>query len=145
MTALLISTPALCCWRENRGGGRLGMQSVLNVLANRAKRDNTSMYAEAVRKLQFSSMTARGDSQTVLWPLEGDPWYAIAEEMAQNVDLPDITNGSVDYYAPDGLAEGEYKEITLPNGQAVKFPASWNPSRYLFEAEIAGQLFWKET
>ena len=143
MSTLLIAGPALCAWRENRGGGRLGMQSVLNVLANRAKRDNTSMYAEAVRKLQFSSMTARGDSQTVLWPVEGDPWYAIAEEMTQNPDLPDITNGSVDYYAPAGLAESQ--NYTLPNGQVVKFPASWNPSRYVFEAEIAGQLFWKET
>ena len=73
MSTLLIAGPALCAWRENRSGGRVGMQSVLNVLANRARRDNTSMYAEAVRKLQFSSMTARGDSQTVLWPIEGDP------------------------------------------------------------------------
>lgn len=143
MSTLLITGPALCCWRENRSGGRVGMQSVLNVLANRAKRDNTSMYAEAVRKLQFSSMTARGDSQTVLWPIEGDPLYAIAEEMVQNPELPDITNGSVDYYAPQGLTEAQ--DYKLPNGSTVKFPATWNPSRYIFETEIAGQLFWKET
>lgn len=142
MIKILVAAPALCAWRENRSGGRPGIQSVLNVLSNRAKRDNTSLYAEAVRRFQFSSMTAAGDSQTVEWPIEGDPWYAIAEEMAQNAELPDITGGSVDYYAPAGLRE--WQEYALPSGSIVRFPKYWNPSRYRFEAEIAGQLFWKE-
>src|ERR1700728_553387 len=83
VTQLDVVGPSLCSWRENRGGQRTGMQSILNVLQNRAKRDNTTMYAESVKRLQFSSMTAPGDPELALWPADGDPQYAVAEQMAQ--------------------------------------------------------------
>lgn len=146
MTTLSLSVPALCAWRENRGGLRPGMQSVLNVLANRAKRDNTTLYAEAVKRLQFSSMTALGDSQTILWPLDGDPQYATAEQMAQQAldgELPDLTQGATDYYAPQGIGPSG-KMFTIPGGATVSFPARWDEARVKFTVEIAGQLFFRE-
>jgi hypothetical protein len=107
MSTLSTSTPALTAWRENRGGGRTGMQSVINVLQNRAKARNTSLYAEAVRPMQFTSispppnMTA-AQSEAAKWPLEGDPDYAVAEQMVIQAlagELPDITGGATNYYS----------------------------------------------
>ena len=78
------------------------MQSVLNVLMNRAKARKTSVYTEAVRPLQFSSMTAAGDPALIEYPLATDPQWAMALILAGqmvNGSLPDITQGSTNYYA----------------------------------------------
>lgn len=107
MTALETAIPALCCWRENRSGGRPGMQSVVNVLQNRAAKRNTSLYSEAVRPEQFSSIApppslTAAQSETAVWPVEGDPEYAIAEQLVTEAlagELPDITEGATNYYA----------------------------------------------
>lgn len=93
---------ALTAWRENRGGGEAGMQSVINTLQNRAAQSGTDMYTEALRPMQFSSMTAHGDPQLALWPSLTDPAYATALQMAEdalNGQLPDITGGATSYYA----------------------------------------------
>ena len=93
---------ALCAWRENRGGGTAGLQSVLNVLQNRAIHRGTSIYAEATRRLQFSSMTAPGDPNLIIYPADDDPQWAmalvLAGQMADGV-LQDITGGATSYYA----------------------------------------------
>jgi N-acetylmuramoyl-L-alanine amidase len=107
---------ALTAWRENRGGGRLGMQSVLNVLVNRANARKTSVYTEAVRPMQFSSMTAKGDPNLSEYPLATDPQWAMALILAgqmTNGTLPDITQGSTSYYALS-MAEPPYwaKDMT---------------------------------
>jgi hypothetical protein len=78
------------------------MQSVLNVLVNRAKQRGTSIYAEAVRRLQFSSMTAPGDPNLVLFPTVLDPEWLTALSLASKAAsglLDDITGGATFYYA----------------------------------------------
>jgi hypothetical protein len=78
------------------------MQSVLNVLSNRAAARKTDVYTEAVRKWQFSSMTAPGDPNLILYPTDNDPQWltalALAEQAAAGT-LEDITGGATSYYA----------------------------------------------
>ena len=93
---------ALTAWRENRGGGVVGMQSVINVLVNRATHRGTDVYSEAVRRLQFSSMTAAGDPNLILFPTDNDPQWLEALTLASQASrgsLDDITEGSTSYYA----------------------------------------------
>lgn len=93
---------ALTAWRKNRGGGRVGMQSVINVICNRAAIKGTSPYSECVMKLQFSSITAHGDPELTLWPAEGDIQFSMAQTMATQAahgELVDITEGATNYYA----------------------------------------------
>lgn len=128
MTPQDIVIGALCAWRENRGGGRTGMQSVLNVLRNRAAARGTSIYEEAVRPWQFSSMTAKGDPQLPTWPPVNDAAFATALLLARESalgDLPDITGGATSYFAAS-MAE----------------PPSWASSMEP-TAEIAGQKFYR--
>lgn len=93
---------ALTAWRENRGGGAVGMQSVMNVIINRAASRKTSPYSECVRKWQFSSITATGDPELVLWPADNDAQFVTAQGLvAQAVagTLQDITGNAKSYYA----------------------------------------------
>lgn len=122
---------ALTIWRENRGGGTQGMQSVLNVLMNRAKNRATSVYTEALRRLQFSSMTAAGDPNLVIYPADGDPeWREALSLTAQAAaeTLSDITQGATNYYAPRGMKNGQPPSWALAMTQTVT---------------IAGQIFFK--
>jgi hypothetical protein len=96
---------ALCAWRENRGGGIPGMQSVINCIANRMKARSETGYEVVTLPFQFSSMTAPGDPQLDLYPRRLKPgwteWLAaqqLAEE-ALNGTLEDITDGATSYYA----------------------------------------------
>lgn len=94
----------LCAWRENRGGGEAGMQSVMNSIMNRVAKDNSSVYDEVVRFEQFSSITAKGDPELALYPKDSDPQWLLAQALStkalSNV-LPDITGGALSYYAVD--------------------------------------------
>lgn len=122
---------ALTAWRECRGGGVQGMQSVLNVLINRAAHRKTSIYEEAVRKWQFSSMTAPGDANLVLFPTAIDPQWAEAltlMDQASHGLLDDITGGATYYYSPAGM----------PGGVAPKWAATMTQT-----VTIAGQIFFK--
>lgn len=97
-----IAIGALCAWRENRGGGVAGMQSVINVLVNRADARGTSVYTEAVRRWQFSSLTAPGDPNLALFPSETDFEWETAVSLMHQLEkdaLPDITGGATSYYA----------------------------------------------
>jgi N-acetylmuramoyl-L-alanine amidase len=126
MTPQDIAIGALCAWRENRGGGREGMQSVINVLCNRAARRASSVYVEAVRPYQFSSMTARGDPNLVLFPTNTDAQFAEALALMQQAaegSLKDITGGATFYYA-----------------ESMKTPPPW-AARMIPTAEIKGQRF----
>jgi hypothetical protein len=119
---------ALCAWRENRGGGEPGMHSVLNVLVNRAAQRGTSVYAEAVRNWQFSSMTAPGDPNLILFPPDSDPQWQIALNLAGYAAggvLADITDGATSYYA-----------------LSMAQPPAW-ASSMTQTAEIAGQVFFR--
>ena len=98
---------AITSWKENREAGVPGLQSIINVIMNRAKMRNTSPFTECVRPLQFSSLTAHGDPELTVWPTEGhaadwEAWQqalALAAQAASGV-LGDITDGADLYYAP---------------------------------------------
>ena len=78
------------------------MQSVINVLVNRATHRGTDVYSEAVRRLQFSSMTAAGDPNLILYPVDNDPQWVQAlalTSLASKGSLEDITGGATSYYA----------------------------------------------
>jgi len=127
-----------------------GMQSVINVVMNRSIRDRVSPAAECERRLQFSSMTAAGDPELALWPQDSDTLWLQALQMAQqakNGTLADLTNGSIDYYAPKGIAPSRQDPVpfTLPDGTEVPFPKGWNRAVLTFQAEIADQLFFRES
>lgn len=119
---------ALTCWRENRGGGYEGMQSVANVVLNRARKRGDSPYEECIRPWQFSSITAKGDPELILWPALSDPQWKLAQNIAQdaaNGSLDDITGGATFYYA-----------------LSIAHPPSW-ASAMQKTVEIQGQVFFK--
>jgi len=123
-----IAIGALTAWRENRGGGAAGMQSVINVLVNRAKARGTSVYAEAIRPKQFSSMTYPMDPNLILFPVEHDLEWAMAltmMEQAERGSLEDITGGATSYYA-----------------KSMKTPPYWAASMTK-TVEIENQIFFK--
>ena len=135
---------ALTVWRENRGGGLSGMQSVANVIMNRVKMRKSDAYTECVRAEQFSSMTAKGDPELTLWPNDGDlQWQAALNIAAQAAAgaLEDITGGADLYYAPAGQ---QWKQrFTLPNGTQIPFPDHWNEAAVQYTCTVAGQVFFK--
>jgi len=140
---------ALCAWKENRGGQPQpeAMQSILNVLVNRAKQRGTDIYTEAIRPEQFSSLTVKNDPEIALWPADSDPQWKQALLLAQDAEsgaLVDLTSGSTLYYDPAGLAAGRTVLYTLPNGKQTVFPEDWNQSVVTFQCEIASQLFFSE-
>jgi Cell Wall Hydrolase len=150
-TALeMIAGPSLCIWRENRGASSIGMQSVLEVLQNRATRDNTTIYEEAIAKLQFSSMTAPDDPEEILWPdsVKDPVDYALYVQAEQSVikansgALTDITGGATDYYNPNSIKTT--KTITLPNGNVIPFPEGWDPTKVVYTGTIGNQVFFRE-
>jgi len=129
MTSLDIVIGALTAWRENRGGGVIGMQSVINVLVNRALKRRTSVYHECVRPYQFSSMTAHADPELVLFPADNDEPFKTAlalMDMASQGKLGDVTGGATFYYAV-----------------SIATPPAWAKSMQQTEI-IAGQIFFRE-
>lgn len=144
---------AIVAWKEARGDGEQAMQAVINILQNRAKARGTSVYVEAVRPLQFSSMTAGGDPMLIKWPwpanaADFDAWevaFNLAETAATG-GLTDLTNGSTLYYAPDSLTASERAATpyTLPDGTQVPFPKGWNPAVVAFQVKIGSQLFFRQ-
>ncbi len=132
MTVADQAIGALCAWRENRGGGAEGMQSVLNVLMNRAAKHGASVYKEALQPWQFSSMTAIADPQLAKGPNTIEPedvaTFVLAFQLASEAalgTLADITGGATSYYA-----------------QSMKTPPAW-AATMTQTAVIAGQIFLK--
>lgn len=135
---------ALTIWRENRGGGVEGMQSVANVILNRAAKNRTNAWTECTRRLQFSSMTAPGDPELTLWPADGDHEWEIAQHIASLADLGalnDLTDGALLYYAPHGI-ESE-KTYTWLDGSVIPFPESWNAAKVTPLCAIGGHVFFR--
>lgn len=88
-------------WREARGESLEGMTAVGCVVRNRA----TSLPWDKVicAKWQFSSMTATGDSQLVVWPGQDDPTWQSAMSLAEEIyngTTPDNTGGATHYFNP---------------------------------------------
>lgn len=136
---------ALTAWRENRGGGEEGMQSILNVIMNRCHKHSSSPYAECVRKLQFSSITASGDPELTLWPEENDTQWQQAQNLVTRAGdglLNDLTGNATLYYNPHTIQSKQ--TIQLPTGETVAFPQKWNPASVHFVKQIGKHLFFTE-
>jgi len=95
---------ALTLWREARGEGRDGMRAVGHVIQNRIKASMAKDWGHAITKRwQFSSMTAAGDPELILWPEQPDQSF---EEAMQIADLIygggdfDLTQGATFYFNP---------------------------------------------
>ncbi len=119
---------SICLWREARSQGVDGMTFVGCVVRNRVLKHSSSYYAEVVKKLQFSSITAPGDKQLGLYPGEKDLLWMQAQNISHDViygNGTDITQGATLYYNPDAIDKG--KTITLLDGTVVPFPSTWNP------------------
>ena len=126
-----------------------GMQSVLNVIVNRAAKTGQSVSAVVLAPEQFSSMTTPGDKELGIGPnaLNAPDWSAFITSLSLAADisagvLPDITGGSTLYYNPKGIRTTA--TFTLPSGTVVPFPEGWNPAVVTYRCEIAGQLFFTE-
>lgn len=122
-----ITLAALTMWRENRGGGTVGMQSVGNVIANRATMTGHDVYTVCTTHEQFSAISMPGPEDTI-WAIDADPQWQIALGLAQQMavgTLADITDGAVNYYA-----------VT------IKMPPYWAESMAK-TVTIAGQIFFK--
>lgn len=150
MTIQDQAVAALCIWRENRGGGIPGMQSVLNVIVNRAAKTGQSVSAVVLDPEQFSSMTTAGNQELGTGPnaLHIPDWIAYLQAVtlasqAASGTLVDLTHGSTLYYAPEGIQTTA--TITLPTGTTVPFPEGWNASVVKYQATIGSQLFFTET
>ncbi|MEG9430759.1 cell wall hydrolase [Terriglobus sp. ADX1] len=136
---------ALGLWREARGEGLIGMQAVANVLANRAAKHRTSCDEEVMKPLQFSSMTAPGDKQLLLFPNGADETWRKAQQLAAAAKartLVDLTHGATLYYAPKSIEH--YKHFMLPGGADVPFPASWNPRAVEYATTVGNHVFFRE-
>lgn len=145
---------ALTAWRENRGGGRVGMQSVMNCIMNRTKKNHTTPYHECINKNAFTSVSNHDDPETTLYadqdkssPQDWSNWLTALSMAAIVDDLPDITSGSTLYYNPKSIykiGQTPAKQIVI-NGTLVPFPETWNEGVVHFKASIANQLFFTES
>ncbi len=121
---------SLTVWRENRGGGIQGMQSVLNVIMNRAAAHGHSPYTVCTTHAQFSSISMPGP-EAYLWPVEADLQWQQAlslASLATSGQLEDLTNGATNYYAPAGM----------PGNKAPSWTESMTET-----VTIGGQIFFK--
>lgn len=121
---------ALCLYREARGDGDAGMIAVGCVVRNRVHRRNSSYYVEVVKRLQFSSITAKGDPQLILYPAALDASWIKAQAIAAGIisgSIADTTQGSTLYYA-----------------NTIPFPASWNRAVLTPTVTVGNQFFFKE-
>lgn len=95
---------ALTMWREARGEGHTGMRAVGHVIKNRVDAGQGDWDHVITRKWQFSSLTAAGDSQLIVWPDSPDAQFEdamlLAESIFTNMD-PDITSGALFYFNPN--------------------------------------------
>lgn len=99
---------ALAMWREARGEGREGMRAVGHVIMNRARAGHGDVSDAVCRRNQFSSISVHGDSQTTLWPTDGDLNWATACVLTEDIftgDDLDITNGAIYYWNPDTASD----------------------------------------
>lgn len=117
---------AIVIWRESRGDGVDAMRAVAHVIANRVKdywKDKATAWdwiTVITSANQFSSMTIRGDSQTVLWPPLVTDWpnshFDIAERVYRGQDL-DNTAGALFYANEANITSGWYKTNIIDSGK----------------------------
>ena len=97
---------ALAMWREARGEGAAGMIAVGCVIRNRVKDWQQSYRDVIVGKNQFTSVSVLGDPNTVLFPLENDAVFGLAQDVVEGTQ-PDTTSGA-HYYANEKAALSDW-------------------------------------
>lgn len=124
---------ARTAYGENRGGGEAGMQSVLNVIMNRAAKPGwwgKTPAGVCVMPKQFDCWMPNDPNYAIIMSITGsDPVYAFAMSLASSAlagTLQDITNGAT-YYFADSMPE-------YPSWALGHIPC----------ARIAGQLFFND-
>jgi hypothetical protein len=135
----------LTAWRENRGGGQIGMQSVINCIVNRCAKDKSTPYQECIKRLQFSSLTATGDPELTLWPQPSDVQWLNAQDLVTQAEagtLADLTGGATLYYAPASIKTTA--SFTLPDGSSIPFPQGWNAAVVRYTVTVEGQAFFTD-
>lgn len=112
----------ICVWRESRGDSA-AWAAVTWVILNRANRmaDQRGMSVdEAIQHVvtapyQFSSMTVKGDPNTILWPLPSTVWNSVANAVDDVLDghTPDPTDSATFYFsAPLTAAPATWGPVT---------------------------------
>lgn len=135
---------AIVLYREARGEGRTGMLAVGCVVRNRVDKRHSTYYAECVKPWAFSSITAKGDSQLIVWPKESESEWQTAQLLAQGIlsgAIQDITGGATLYWAPASIESG--KKLETPLG-LVTFPAGWSLEAVKYAATIGNHVFLTE-
>lgn len=92
---------ALTAYREARGEGKDGMLAVMCVIRNRVNAKWGDWDHVITQKWQFSSITAPGDGQLVVWPDSPNAVFELAMQLAQGVydgTTADITGGALFYF-----------------------------------------------
>jgi spore germination cell wall hydrolase CwlJ-like protein len=100
---------ALVIWREASGEGEVGMLAVGHVIANRVFHWSRSWHDVILGQNQFSSMTIKGDGQTVKYPALGDPVFDIAESVYAGFSR-DNTGGALYYANEEVVGVGWYRD-----------------------------------
>lgn len=117
--------PVLTIWREARGEGQMGMLAVACVIRNRVIKRRLTASQVCAQPWQFSSMTAKGDPELLVWPADNDASFLAAyEQWMASLSAADPTHGA-DFYFADG--------IPMP---------SWAKA-YTFTATIGRQHFYR--
>jgi N-acetylmuramoyl-L-alanine amidase len=104
---------ALCMWREARGEGADGMIAVGCCIRNRAHDWGQTFNHVIVGQNQFSSMTIKGDPNTVLYPPENDAVFDLARDIVEGLQ-PDTTGGA-HYYANEQAMTSAWYETHIVN------------------------------
>jgi N-acetylmuramoyl-L-alanine amidase len=84
---------ALTMWREAQGEGRTGMRAVGHVIRNRVLAGKLDYLNAIEARNQFSSISIRGDGETIDWPKQDGSAKAVAFETAMQL-VPAILDGS---------------------------------------------------
>jgi len=136
-------------WKENRHGQILGMQSVMNVVLNRAKKPGNTIKRVILAPKQFTSMSVESDPEYGLDPTQAKGEDAVAWQEALALagqaaagTLNDLTSGATLYFDPKGIVT--HRTITLPTGETIPFPQTWNEAAVKYTATIQNQVFFRE-
>ncbi len=117
---------ALTCLREMRGEGMNAMIAVAFVLRNRAKAGwhRSSPYLNAVAPLQFSSISVKGDPNTIWFPPEpNDPEFVQLLQLMDEIFDPDnprvdnITGGAKYYWVEANSTPGGWFATHIANNE----------------------------
>jgi spore germination cell wall hydrolase CwlJ-like protein len=117
----------LVMWREARGEGPAGMEAVGHVICNRVNDWKQTWRQVIVGTNQFSSITIRGDINTIMFPLENDPVFEIAK--AVYAGGADMTNGAHFYANEQAVTSDWYITHII---QSPDHPVTANIGRHTF-------------